>query len=73
MSESLIHPQYSSEINARIARLESISPLVKTVVNLPRADVRLAVIHPATIDDLLEEVTQDPEFNLPYWAEIWPS
>lgn len=73
MTKSLVDPRYSSAINARILALEAHTPLVRSVVHLPDADVRLEVLHPASIDRLLDHVTHDPEFNLPYWAEIWPS
>ena len=73
MSRSLIHHRYPPEINARITRLQALTTLVLSEVHIPDTGVTLPVIHPASIDDLLDEVVDDPEFNLPYWAEIWPS
>jgi predicted nicotinamide N-methyase len=31
------------------------------------------VVRPADIDALLDQVVDDPEQNLPYWTELWPS
>jgi predicted nicotinamide N-methyase len=42
-------------------------------VDLPGTDVRLTVRRPKDFDRLLEMAAPDPEQNLPYWAELWPS
>jgi predicted nicotinamide N-methyase len=31
------------------------------------------VVHPASVDDLLDEEDFEHEERLPYWAELWPS
>ena len=31
------------------------------------------IVHPASVDDLLEEEDFEHEERLPYWAELWPS
>ena len=36
-------------------------------------DVIYRVVHPASVDDLLDEEDFEHEERLPYWAELWPS
>ncbi len=33
----------------------------------------MAIARPADYDRLIDDAAADPEQNLPYWAEIWPS
>jgi predicted nicotinamide N-methyase len=40
---------------------------------LPRTGVTLCIARPEQFDHLLDHVENDPEQNLPYWAELWPS
>jgi predicted nicotinamide N-methyase len=40
---------------------------------LPRTGVTFELLQPDDIDKLLDDVVDDPEENLPYWAELWPS
>lgn len=47
--------------------------LKDVAVTLPRSGRRYDILAPADHDRLLDEAEQDPEQNLPYWAEIWPS
>jgi predicted nicotinamide N-methyase len=42
-------------------------------VRLPWVDREYEIRQPPDIDPLLDLVANDPEQNLPYWAEIWPS
>jgi len=42
-------------------------------VRLPECDETLAIVKPDDMDRLLDAVQDDPQQNLPYWAEIWPS
>jgi predicted nicotinamide N-methyase len=56
-----------------IASLTPIGSLRRSRVSLPGADVRLTVRRPRDFDRLLELAAPDPEQNLPYWAELWPS
>lgn len=42
-------------------------------VRLPGCGETLAILKPDDMDRLLDAVEHDPEQNLPYWAEIWPS
>lgn len=47
--------------------------LRRDVVTLPRSGRRLTIDRPAELDPLIDAVEHDPEQNLPYWAELWPS
>lgn len=60
-------------ISKRKSTLERLTPMVEEHVAIPGTDVNLTVIRPESIDAVLDHVIDDPEQNLPYWAEIWPS
>ena len=47
--------------------------LRKVRVELPAVDQALMISMPADFDSLLDLAQDDPEQNLPYWAELWPS
>lgn len=47
--------------------------LIRQEVLLPRSGRRLTIERPAELDPLIDAVEGDPEQNLPYWAELWPS
>lgn len=70
-------PRIDSETRREITRrkrlLERVTSLVEEHVAIPETDVVMEVTRPESIDSLLDEVMNDPEQNLPYWAEIWPS
>lgn len=53
--------------------LADIGALIEEAVTLPWSGTTLHVLRPATVDDLLDRAEHDPEQNLPYFAEIWPS
>jgi predicted nicotinamide N-methyase len=36
-------------------------------------DATYRIVHPASVDDLLDEEDFELEERLPYWAELWPS
>ena len=40
---------------------------------LPRGDRTYRITRPPDMDLLLDRAVADPEQNLPYWSEIWPS
>ena len=42
-------------------------------ITLPRSRFELTITRPHDTDALLDLVADDPEQNLPYWAELWPS
>lgn len=58
---------------ALLHEARSIGPLVEETVEIPGTNRWMAIVRPADIDALLEHLVDDPEQNLPYWAEIWPS
>ena len=64
-------------IDARIAeylaQLPSTIELRDDTVTIPGSDVSLVVSRPADTEVLLDQAVDDPEQNLPYWAELWPS
>ncbi len=47
-------------------------PVIETIP-IPGTSTRVEVARPADTDRLLDQIAADPEQNLPYWAEIWPS
>lgn len=55
------------------AELAAIGPLIAESVTLPGSARHLAITRPTNMDDLLDRIAADPEQNLPYWAELWPS
>lgn len=61
------------EIAKRTSRLERITPLVQEWVSIPDTEASFFITRPESIDSVLDHVIDDPEQNLPYWAEIWPS
>jgi predicted nicotinamide N-methyase len=48
------------------------SALTETVL-LPWSGAICRITRPTDLDALLDAVLGDPEQNLPYWAELWPS
>lgn len=51
----------------------SLGELCVDRVELPGSSVSFRIARPADYDRLIDEAAADPEQNLPYWAEIWPS
>ncbi|MGA7669587.1 MAG: methyltransferase type 12 [Nitrolancea sp.] len=60
-SDSLI------EIEAAVGSLKTVE------FALPMSDVEMQITMPEDFERLLDAAAGDPEQNLPYWAEIWPS
>lgn len=73
----LTPPKIDNETRKAITKrkrvLERFTPLMEEHVQIPETDVTFAVTRPQSVDALLDLVMDDPEQNLPYWAEIWPS
>jgi predicted nicotinamide N-methyase len=42
-------------------------------VDLPGTAESLTISRPVDYDRLIDDAAADPEQNLPYWAELWPS
>lgn len=55
------------------AQLRHTGPLVTETVQVPGSSRAVSVTRPSDTDVLLEQIAGDPEQNLPYWSEIWPS
>lgn len=53
--------------------LSEMTDLIDEIVHIPGTDAQLTISRPVNIDSVLDAVIDDPEQNLPYWAEIWPS
>ncbi len=60
-------------ITALVESLYRRSPLRRDQVAIPGTATTLEIVRPVDIDALLDQVVDDPEQNLPYWAELWPS
>lgn len=60
-------------VAALLAELPANLDLRDDQVPIPGSDVSLTVTRPVDTDDLLDRAADDPEQNLPYWAELWPS
>ncbi len=54
-------------------RLRPVGELRETEFALPESSLSLRLAQPKDFDVLLDAAAGDPEQNLPYWAEIWPS
>jgi predicted nicotinamide N-methyase len=56
-----------------LAALTPVGPLRVDHVDLPGTSESLTVWRPVDYDRLIDDAAADPEQNLPYWAELWPS
>lgn len=61
----------SPEISALRKRLARRFRTVESVVLV--ADRPIAMLHPASADELIDEEEFERDERLPYWADIWPS
>lgn len=66
-------PSPSARVSELLARLAHTGTLVDDIVVIPGGKSTVEVTRPAGTDRLLDQSAADPEQNLPYWAEIWPS
>lgn len=53
--------------------LAAIGPLRVDRVDLPGTSESMTISRPVGYDRLIDDAAADPEQNLPYWAELWPS
>jgi predicted nicotinamide N-methyase len=56
-----------------VAALAPVGPLRLDRVELPGTTESLTISRPVDYDRLIDDAAADPEQNLPYWAELWPS
>lgn len=64
------HERRLARLRARLARRLA---LRDETIALPRSGREYALLVPSDHDRLLDEAEDDPEQQMPYWAEIWPS
>jgi predicted nicotinamide N-methyase len=64
-------------LTAQLAQLQeeaaAIGPLRTDRVQIPGNAATYEITRPADFDALLDSAADDPQQNLPYWAELWPS
>lgn len=61
------------DTQALVDQLAHTGALLQETVSVPWYERGVDVIRPTDIETLLDQSARDPEQNLPYWAEIWPS
>ena len=59
--------------DALLDELADVGPLRVDRVDLPGVSASYLIARPVDCDRLLDAAQSDPEQNLPYWAELWPS
>lgn len=67
------NPATAPNFDPRLAALRTRLALHDETVVIPGANRELAITRPSDTDALLDQAAGDPEQNLPYWAELWPS
>jgi predicted nicotinamide N-methyase len=55
------------------AEIDAIGPLIETGLDIALDAPPDPILQPEDMDALLDGAADDPEQNLPYWAELWPS
>lgn len=71
--EADTHSSIDQRATALLARLAHTGTTETLMVTLPQTDITVVVTRPTDTNLLLDQVADDPEQNLPYWSEIWPS
>lgn len=72
-SEDRISSRIASQRSDLLAALAAVGPLRVDRITLPGTTTSTEISRPAAIDHLIDAAAADPEQNLPYWAELWPS
>ena len=72
-SEAGIPGLFTSRRGELLAALAAVGSLRVDRVDLPGTTESLAISRPVDYDRLIDDAAADPEQNLPYWAELWPS
>ncbi|CAN5730231.1 methyltransferase domain-containing protein [soil metagenome] len=73
LAESERNDPTDLQVAKYLAQLRTTIVLREDTVTIPDSAVALLVTRPADTDALLDHAAADPEQNLPYWAELWPS
>lgn len=66
-------PPATDRLRRLLDEAGQLGPLTNERLVLPRAGDVYDIVRPTDVDLLLDRAEGDPEQNLPYWAEIWPS
>jgi predicted nicotinamide N-methyase len=72
-AEGDISSLLASRRSELLAALAAIGPLRRDRVDLPGTAESMMISRPVDYDRLIDDAAADPEQNLPYWAELWPS
>ena len=64
---------HAGRLTALSRSIQGLGDLTIVPVRLPATGRQLQILQPNDLDRLLDRAAADPEQNLPYWAEIWPS
>jgi predicted nicotinamide N-methyase len=72
-SEASISGHLASRRRELRAALAAVGPLRVDPVDLPGTTESMMISRPVDYDWLIDDAAADPEQNLPYWAEVWPS
>lgn len=65
--------QRQADLETLKRSLRHLGELCDEDVTIPGTERRVPVTRPVETDRLLDLAAADPEQNLPYWAELWPS
>lgn len=65
--------EVSTPIERLLETLAHTGSIATEAVSILGTRSRIEVTRPTDTNRLLDQVTDDPEQNLPYWSEIWPS
>lgn len=66
-------PSTASDGETLLAGLRARFALHDEVVSIPGTDHSVLITRPSDTGALLDQAADDPEQNLPYWSELWPS
>lgn len=66
-------PVTTSQLAQLQEETEAIGPLRTDKVVIPGTSEMYEITRPVDFDSLLDSAAEDPQQNLPYWAELWPS
>jgi predicted nicotinamide N-methyase len=72
-SEASISKRLPSRRRELLETLAALGPLRVDRVELSGTTESLLISRPVDYDRLIDDAAADPEQNLPYWAELWPS
>jgi Lysine methyltransferase len=72
-SEKSVPSPVMSRRSEFLAVLHAVGPLRAERVVLPGTAEAMEIQRPVDFDRLIDDAAADPEQNLPYWAELWPS